>query len=283
MRKIAEKELKKIELDILKAVASFCEKNNLRYYLCGGTLLGAIRHKGFIPWDDDIDIIMPRPDYERFHELFNRENEIYKVHSVLNRPEWTSTFALVEDTRTIKEYGDFNNNFVTGVSIDVFPTDGSPENKIMRRIYWEVLNFVELIAVLSNQKFNISKHFSDKDVKFAKFKTFVRTAIKFLLIPLARLTIPLKLNYVVNKVGSMFDVDGSTYIGVVTFPHYGFKECVKGDSFLKIKKRQFEDREFYTPDNYDEYLSNLYGNYMKMPPEDKRVSLHYTVAYWKDL
>ena len=282
MRSIDLSEQKEIEINILKAVDDFCEKNGLRYYLCGGTLLGAIRHKGFIPWDDDIDIIMPRPDYERFHELFNNDNNQYRIHSVLTSPNWTSTFALIEDTRTVKIYSDFNKESTTGISLDVFPMDGSPENKFVRRLYWEFMNIIERIAILSHQKFCVSKHFSDKDVNYVGIKTVLRTGLKFLLIPLARLTIPLKLDLLINKIGSSFDVDSSTFIGVVTFPHYGFKECVKGKPFLKIKKRVFEGMMFNTPDGYEEYLSNLYGDYMKMPSEEKRVSHHNVKGYWKE-
>ena len=283
MRQVSEKELKEIELNILKVVADFCENNNIRYYLCGGTLLGAIRHKGFIPWDDDIDIMMPRPDYIRFHELFNnKDNERYKVNSILNNPNWITTFAEVEDTKTVKEYKDFNAEYVGGISIDIFPTDGSPANYLLRRAYWEVMNFIERIAILSHQKFHVSKHFSDQDSGYTGLKTVIRTAIKFLSIPLARLTLPLKLDLLVNKIGARFDVDKCTYIGAVTFPHYGYKECVQSKPFLKMKKRVFEGYMFNTPDGFEEYLCNLYGDYMKMPSEEKRVSHHNFEVYWKE-
>ncbi len=282
MRRVSEKELKEIELTILKIVADFCESNGIRYYLCGGTLLGAIRHKGFIPWDDDIDIIMPRPDYVRFHELFNKSNERYKVNSILNNPQWITTFAEVEDTKTVKEYIDFNAGYVGGISIDIFPTDGSPDNRFLRRFYWEVMNFIERIAVLSHQKFHVSKHFSDQGGGHTGLKTIIRTAIKFLCIPLARLALPCKLEMLVNKISARFDVDQSSYIGAVTFPHYGYRECVQGKPFLKMKKRTFEGYMFNTPDGFEEYLCNLYGNYMKMPPEEKRVSHHNFEAYWKE-
>ncbi|MDY6362361.1 MAG: LicD family protein, partial [Lachnospiraceae bacterium] len=91
MKELDNETIKKLELNILKDVAGFCEKNGLRYYLCGGTLIGTIRHKGFIPWDDDIDIIMPRPDYMRFMKLYNQEKSFYRVHSLVTDPKWYST------------------------------------------------------------------------------------------------------------------------------------------------------------------------------------------------
>ncbi len=144
------------------------------------------------------------------------------------------------------------------------------------------MNFIERIAVLSHQKFRVSKHFSDQDSAYTGIKTVIRTAIKFFSIPLARLTIPLRLDLLVNKIGARFDVDKSTYIGAVTFPHYGYKECVLGKPFLKMKKRVFEGFMFNTPDGFEEYLCNLYGDYMKMPSEEKRVSHHNFEVYWKE-
>ncbi|WP_298463816.1 LicD family protein [uncultured Mitsuokella sp.] len=108
MKKIDNETLKVLELDILKDVADFCEENGLRYYLCGGTLLGCIRHHGFIPWDDDIDIIMPRPDYMKFIKLYNNKESVYRVNSLETDSSWYSAFAEVEDTRTLKIYTGFN-------------------------------------------------------------------------------------------------------------------------------------------------------------------------------
>lgn len=240
MREIQREELKKLEFDILKDVAEFCEKNQIRYYLCGGTLLGAIRHKGFIPWDDDIDIIMPRPDYIRFNNLYNKRDSNYKVHSLFTDKNWYSTFAEVEDTRTIKTYNGFNQLGTFGVNIDIFPIDGSPDEEMLRKIFWKINNVLARIATLSFQKFTVSKHFADQDVKHSVFKTALRTAVKFIAIPIARCFRPFNLNWIVTKRAMHYDVDGSEFIGVSTFPHYGYKECIKGKPFLNIQKRQFE-------------------------------------------
>lgn len=283
MKEIDNETLKKLELNILEDVAGFCEKNGLRYYLCGGTLIGTIRHKGFIPWDDDIDIIMPRSDYMKFMKLYNQGKSFYRVHSLVTDPKWYSTFAEVEDTRTVKIYKNFNQKENVGVNIDIFSTDGSPDNEEERKQFWLINNILTRIATLAQLNFSVSNHFVDQDKKFSKIRTWLRTIVKFITIPVARcICSVVNLNQLVTKRAMKYDVDQSEYIGVSTFPHYGYKECVKGSNFLKITKRPFEGFLFNTPDDYDEYLSNLYGDYMKMPPKEKQVSHHDFIAYWKE-
>ena len=275
-------EMKRLELDILRDVATFCEERRLRYYLAGGTLLGAIRHKGFIPWDDDIDIIMPRPDYMELLRNFNKRDSHYKVHSIFNDKDWDSTFAAIEDSRTIRVLPSYDVKVHIGLSIDVFPTDGAPKNYVLRKMFWYIQNVITRIAILSVQKFKVSRHYIDKETKGTNIKTVLRTAVKFVAIPFARVLGIFNLNMLVNKLAMQFDVDDSDYIGVSVFPHYGYSECVKAVGFLPIEKRVFEGELFNTPKDYDEYLSNLYGDYMKLPPVDKQVGHHDYEIYWKD-
>lgn len=283
MNIITVDEMKLIELNILIDVANFCEEHKLRYYLCGGTLLGAIRHKGFIPWDDDIDIIMPRPDYIKFLNEYNKRESPYRVNSMINHKNWYSTYADIEDTRTVKINGNFNNSGKHGINIDLFPMDGSPDDEGKRKRFWLINNILTRIATLSALRFTVSKYYEDRDVSFSGFRVIARTGIKFLGIPIAKVICHFfDLNQIVTHRAMKYDIDTSEYIGVSTFPHYGYKECVKGASFLKVKKRIFEGIYFNTPDNYDEYLRNLYGEYMKLPPKDKQVSHHDFKVYWKE-
>lgn len=286
MKQLSSEQLRKVEIAILDDVASFCDEYHLRYYLGGGTLLGAIRHDGFIPWDDDIDIIMPRPDYIKFHNLFNQRyksgKSIYRINSLLTDPDWYSTAAEIEDTRTIR----FNNTLSCknegGVSIDVFPMDGAPSGKITRRIFWLINNIAARIATLSFQSFTVSRHFDDEDKKYKTLRKYIRTLIKFIAILPARCMKPLHLNQWVTNRAMKYDIDKSSFIGVSTFPHYGYRECIKNDHFLQITKHLFEGKYYNIPMDYDTYLSNIYGDYMKPPSYESQKTHHSFTAYWKD-
>ena len=161
MNALTKEELKIVEFNILKDVACFCRMHNIRYFLCGGTLLGAIRHNGFIPWDDDIDIMMPREDYQRFFKLYNRSNSRYRADSLDNNPDWHMAFGRVGDTETIlfentlkKKYSKYH------AFIDVFPIDGIPDNMIMHKFLVLIQKTLGVIGNASAFIYLPSKHFS---------------------------------------------------------------------------------------------------------------------------
>ena len=123
MRQISADELKEIQLNLLNNIDHFCKSNGIQYFLAYGTLIGAIRHDGFIPWDDDIDIAMPRPDYDRFIKKFNAYSKDYQVEDYSITDNYPTPFAKVIDTRTEMRMTLYNQRS-SGVYIDVFPIDG---------------------------------------------------------------------------------------------------------------------------------------------------------------
>ena len=139
MKKITPEEIKKIQLDLLIQFAEFCKKNNLYYCLAYGTLLGAIRHKGFIPWDDDIDVIMPRPDYEKFCKLVAEK----KIATSLQNNS-TYPFVKIIDTRTLVRER-FAQKEEVGIWIDVFVLDGNFNNRIINFLHYKIAFVIKKI------------------------------------------------------------------------------------------------------------------------------------------
>jgi len=264
-------EIKKIELDILKDIHRVCEKNGLRYYLAGGTLLGAIRHKGFIPWDDDIDILMPRPDYMKFIKIYENEGDKkYKLTSPYNNKNHLYTFTKVFDTRTIKiENGlNYDSENIGGIEVDVFPTDGLPDNIDKSNKY-----FRKQKLLFHLYSFSVTKKSVNKNI--------IKRIIKNTIVYICRLIGKQRFIKVINNNAMKYEFDKSNYIGLSVTTYYGSKERIEKKHYIEQIKVEFEGYLFNAPKNYDQYLSNLYGDYMKLPPEDKRVTHHEYEAYWK--
>jgi lipopolysaccharide cholinephosphotransferase len=261
-------ELKLIELEILKEFAKFCEDHNLRYYLAYGTLLGAVRHQGFIPWDDDIDVIMPRPDYTRFLKLTkNSMGENLRVLSSFNEPDTIYPFAKVVDTRTTVIETTIRLNNPLGVWIDVFPMDGIPEDKKEVDSLFLKMKIYQQLLYLSI-------------AKITKGKNMLTTLLKCILIPPARL---LNYRYIIQKIeqkAQQYEFDNCDYTAVLVGV-YGQKEVVLREEYIKPVKMIFEGEYFYVPSNYHEHLTSLYEDYMQPPPVKNRISTHTMKVYWK--
>ena len=205
MKTVTSEEQKAIMLDLLQKTADFCEKNNIRYFLCGGTLIGAIRHKGFIPWDDDIDISMPRPDYDRFISLFNKPENYYQVICMENNKKYGFPFAKVHDTRTfVDELQYAKDQF--GVYIDIFPIDGVGENE-------QVFRILRLRKLLHTKKANYFQRTIAKKI--------INTFGKILLLPFSVHYI-LKL---MDKEARKYPYGSTDRAGIIINP-YGIREIV---------------------------------------------------------
>ena len=271
MRKLELEEIKQIEYDILVAFDKLCEENHLYYTLSGGTLLGAIRHKGFIPWDDDIDVMMPRPDYDRLLHTIDVNYENFP--SYLKVEKWTDgsneyPFIKVVDKRTklSAEFYDESRG-TTNVWIDVFPIEGNPDDG-------------EALKKLHKKSLFMRKILCTKMAKNGEGTTLIKRILK----PFVKLALcPVSFHSLCKKIDNwakQYDYHTSNKVGCVMWG-YGVRESMSKAGYDKPVKVQFEKGEFNAPSNYEEYLSNLYGDYMKLPPEDQRV-VHGLTVYMEE-
>ena len=254
-------QLHKEQVKILKVLTKFFDDNNLSYFLAGGTLLGAIRHKGFIPWDDDIDLLMPRPDYEKFKELtFNKpitKNII--VQSVLNKDAIYSFCKVCNINYRVKEemWKESDNSYLW---IDIFPMDGLSEN--------EAVN-VKLFKKVHSLRHLLSLKIMDK----SKVKESATTKLKSIIKPIYKVfvdLIPLKvINNKIEKISRTYDYEKCEYIGCLHWG-YGPQERLKKVDVEKKIKVEFEGMQLDAFSCWDEYLHNLFGDYMTLPPIEKR-------------
>ena len=254
--------LHQVDLDIVKEFIDFCDKNSLRYFMLGGTMLGAIRHGGFIPWDDDIDLGMFRDDYEKFLELSYKLPDNLKVVNYRNTPSYQYYITRILDTETkVEEERIGNENRYTNASIDIFPVDGTPNNKLLRKIYFfRVLYHRALMSLCYKDSIDRKRPRG--------------TAEKMLLwvmerLPVERMTTPYKQKEKIDKLLRKQKVEGSRFIGNI-MGAYRTKEIVPAEFYGKGKMYPFEDIELRGMEMADEYLKWTYGDYMQLPPEDKR-------------
>jgi lipopolysaccharide cholinephosphotransferase len=267
-KRISLAEIKKIELDLLKNVVKVCKENNLRYFLAGGTLLGAIRHQGFIPWDDDIDVLMPRKDYMQLINIFKRENKKnMKMFSANTNNDYYYTFLKVVDTRTKMFINERLPLKDFGVCIDIFPMDGLPENQLETILLLKIIrHYNKIRATASMLRFPnygwykiVPKRFYYLFSKHVGYKKPIQK---------------------IEELATKYDFETCDYIGCLVWG-YGIKEKISKKSFESTVEVQFEDGYYDAPIGYDEYLTNLYGDYLQLPSEEKRVSHHNYEAYWK--
>ncbi len=267
MKKIELAELKKIQLEILKDVHVYCIKKGINYSLGYGTLIGAIRHKGYIPWDDDIDIIMPRADYEKFIIEFNKENKKYKVIAPCILSMSYAPYANVINTETILVEEHISNDYEMGIKIDVFPIDNVPSNTIRRKILYAKVKLIKELIIYKNNNLSSLRHHWKKILSRVVKSVFSKVDLSLRLEELASAQNIKNLNsgIVNNIVWCACDEKGC-------FPKSALKE------YINVS---FENNEFKALFGYDDFLKAHYGDYMKLPPKEKQINHHDFVAYWK--
>ena len=248
--------------DMLSWFHSLCVENGLRYYALGGTALGAVRHNGFIPWDDDIDVGMPRADYDRLRELTKQiyADTPYVLEFPSERKDFVYTYAKLYDTRTtLVENTRYNTK--RGIYLDIFPLDGMADE------YGEALARFKVIdknfALLHTQTCAVRS-----GRKWYKNLSIVLSRCVPSFILDAR-----KISEKINKLASERDFDSCKYVANC-FGAWHEKEIHERRIYGTPTLCRFEGAEIYVQEDVDAYLKGLYGDYMKLPPVEKRVTHH---------
>ena len=260
---ISNKDLRKAQLlmlKILKEVHKICEENNIKYFLSDGTLIGAIRHQGFIPWDDDLDIGMLREDYEKFCKI---APQILSENFILQNFQTDKGYGLqfgkviLKNTVWIEQVAKNTNRQWSGIYIDIFPYDNITENKKMQKLINRLYIFIQGLILIKFKYINISNYESmAKKLKYVLKKIYLCTISKKLLIYIRDSICKRYLNKsktLVTKYGGNFYKNQNPY-----------------NFYKDLTLQNFEDTSFYIPKNYDKILKNLYGNYMEIPPIEKQ-------------
>lgn len=258
-------ELHAVHLDMMKAFDAFCSEHKIQYFLAYGTLLGAVRHNGFIPWDDDVDILVPRGDFEKLIQ-FSEINEQYQIVSHSNNQGYYHPFhhANLTDRNTVMVENEMFQQTGKGVYIDIFPLDGVPSGTKEQKKYCKK---VQLLKAL----YNITLSHSTAEIKDAKQR------VKETLKSICRVFLSEKVLYEkLERNGKKYDEKISEFVSctismpsIRSYDHYIFRKA----DFVPTY-HAFEGAKFVIPKGYDSILSNFYGDYMTPPPEAQRERKH---------
>ena len=265
MNLLSLNEIKQIEFDLLKHFDAFCRENGIRYVLSNGTLLGAVKYKGFIPWDDDIDVMVPREDYDRLIANF-KDSERVRLMSFEREPKYRYPFAKLCDMTTVKDETSLDNGVTLGLNIDVFPLDAWDDD--LQKAKREAANIKKNISRLSLAK--LRKPNAPSALK--------RLVQGMLMIPCKLQGDQVFLRRIVSE-SNQAKQEGKVFLGCKSWCIYGEREILPAEVFASTVEVEFEGQVFPAPVGYDTYLRSLYGDYHQDPPPEKQKTHHGFVAY----
>jgi len=266
MKELTLDDIKKVSIDLLQDMHEFCVEHNLKYSLGFGTLIGAIRHKGFIPWDDDIDIMMPRPDYE----LFCREYKSKRGHKLIapcKKGCYISYARVVEVDKTLVVSPADWNSKTSGVWIDIFPVDGATDDAdTMKSIYQDVR---KIYAEQIERRFIATKRNKGIRGRLYYWKENI----------LGRCNVE-KYARDYDTLCKKIAFGETKHVCVITCPNSGVLAYFELTDFDEYELIPFDNHEFYAIKAYDKVLRVSYGDYMKLPPIEKQVPCHGSHKYY---
>lgn len=270
MRRIPDEDIKNIELKILKYIDDICSQNGIQYSLAYGTLLGAIRHRGFIPWDDDIDICMDRKNFNRFMVACRENsNDRYELLWLDTNDTYTLPLPKVVDKTTVLTQNAQIEKMPLGIYVDVFIYDNIPNDPGERRKF---INKLELYQRFWGYSQNKLVKQSDHPIK-----SFARSVVYRIF----HLINPRLFSKLLNTAAQKYNEnDDCEYIGSMVYSPRRYVELYSRSFFEKLNLTVFENADFPITVLYDVYLRQLYGDYMELPPEEERVSHHDFDAFY---
>lgn len=265
-REISESEKKLVMLEIMDEIHDYCTAHQIQYFLLGGTLLGAVRHHGFIPWDDDMDIGLLRKDYEKLLRQFTSKSGNVEILHAGNMKHyiWPSAKAVHKQTRLV-ELGYKKSEI--GVYIDIFPLDYiNADYEEARKIVIKANRWKDLLTL--------------KHLRVDKKRSTLKNAI----VIVGKLLYLVPDCFLISRINSFGEQE---YKGTEKFVcnftgAWGIRELASADDFSSAVAGNFEGRSFWLPNGYDDYLHTVYGDYMTLPPVEKRVTHHSSKAYWRE-
>ena len=264
-REIETEELKKLELDVLIAFRDYCEENGIRYFFTGGTLLGAVRHGGFIPWDDDIDVVMPRKDYERFLAEYPKDGR-YKVINRKFNKDFYAPYSKLVDTKTEIIEQKIRSIKGMGAFIDIFPLDGLGDSEEVAKANVRKSRKFFHYASFCRYPYFYFKGFKGFFKNFLILYSFITKNLYF---------------KAIDNLGAKHSFEEDLYVGC-SFGYNKEREVLERSIFEGAVDMKFEGETFKVPVGYKAYLTSFYDDYMQLPPEEKRVTHHSFKAYWKE-
>ena len=264
MKQIPLEEHKSIANNILHDIKDYCDQEGIIYYIAFGTTLGAVRHQGFIPWDDDIDIIMTRSEYEKFKKGYNARGSKYRLVCNEIDPDFWAPLPKVIDTTTILYQTNVRDPHPIGVYVDIFVYDNVPDNKFIRKCYFAKMLFIH------------------KSWSFIRYKRdYKKNTLAYFIYKLAiKCFSPVFFVRKLHLYAQQYNNVKTSYFGCNEYCSY--KYLYKKEWFGEGADVVFEGVKYRTAKDWDSFLKCVYGDYMKLPPVEQRVSTHPLVAFYKE-